>query len=185
MPMVRAAGVRSFCVVPLTTARRRLGAIGIGSQEEHRYERGEVEFLQRVAKQVGVAVDNVLNFESAEAVHQALARERDRLNLLLNINNAVVSHLELHELLKTISSSLGRVIPHDLAGLTLYDSGTQQLVAHALDFPQNQDFAEAEGPIPLEGTPEGLAFTSRQTVLIKKLNPTEFHAERPRPIQPC
>jgi formate hydrogenlyase transcriptional activator len=164
-------------VVPLTTARRRLGALGVGSQEEHRYERGEVEFLQQVSKQVAVAVDNVLNFESAEAAQQALARERDRLNLLLEINNAVVSHLELRELLKTISSCLGRVIPHDLAGLTRYDPATHQLVAHALDFPRNQDFAEAGVPIPLEGTPEGLAFTSRQTVLLKKLNLTEFHAE--------
>jgi len=91
MPMIRAAGIRSFGVVPLTTARRRLGAMGVGSLEEHHYERAEIDFLQQVAKQIAVAVDNVLNFKSAEAAQQALASERDRLSLLLEINNAVVS----------------------------------------------------------------------------------------------
>ena len=114
--MIRDEGIRSFCFVPLTTARRRLGALAIGYLEVHHYETADLEFLQQVAKQVAMAVDNVLTFESAEAAQQALARERDRLSLLLEINNAVVSHLELRELLKTISSSLSRVIPHDLAG---------------------------------------------------------------------
>jgi formate hydrogenlyase transcriptional activator len=88
-----------------------------------------------------------------------------------------VSHLELRELLKAISACLGRVIPHELAWLCLYDSATQQLRTHALDFPSNQDFTGADDPIPLEGTPEGLAFTSRKTVHIKKLNLSEFPTE--------
>ena len=41
----------------------------------------------------------------------------------------------------------------------------------------NQDFVEAGDPIPLEGTPEGLAFTTQQTVLIRSLSLTEFPAE--------
>ena len=88
-----------------------------------------------------------------------------------------MSHLELRELLRTISACLSRGIPHDLTGLTFYDPARHQLLARALDFPRNQDFIEAGVPIPLEGTPEGVAFTSRQTVLIKKLNLTEFPAE--------
>jgi formate hydrogenlyase transcriptional activator len=176
MPMVRAAGIRSFCVVPLNSARRRLGAMGVGSPEEHDYGSAEVEFLQQVAKQVAVAVDNALNFESAEAAQKALARERDRLSLLLEINNALVSHLELRELLKAISACLHRVMPHDLAGFCLYDPATHRLLAHALDFPQNQDFVERGVAIPLEGTPEGRAWTTRRTVLIKSLSLAEFPA---------
>jgi formate hydrogenlyase transcriptional activator len=107
----------------------------------------------------------------------ALARERDRLHMLLEINNAVVSHLELRDLLKEISTSLRRLIPHDLAALALYDPESCQLLAHVLDFPGKQDFAGPGAVIPWEGTPEGLAFTSRQTVLIKKLDLSEFSAD--------
>jgi len=133
--------------------------------------------LGQVAKQVAVAVDNVLNFAGAEAAQQSLARERDRLSLVLEINNAVVSHLELRKLLKAVSDCLARVLPHDLAWFCLYDPAAHQLQTHALDFPSNQDFAEAGDPIPLEGTPEGLAFTTQQAVLIRNLNLTEFPAE--------
>jgi formate hydrogenlyase transcriptional activator len=69
------------------------------------------------------------------------------------------------------------VIPHDLAWFCLYDPATHQLQTHALDFPSHQDFAEAGDPIPLEGTPEGLAFTTQQPVLIRNLSLTEFPAE--------
>jgi len=170
-------GVNSFCVVPLTTAVRRLGAMGFLSLQKEAYGETDLEFLQQVAKQVAVAVDNVLNFAGMEAAQQSLARERDRLSLVLEINNAVVSHLELRELLKAISACLGRVIPHDLAWFCLYDPATHQLQTHALDFPSHQDFAEAGDPIPLEGTPEGLAFTTQQPVLIRNLSLTEFPAE--------
>jgi len=175
--MLRENGIQSFCVVPLTTAQRRLGAMGFGSLQQRIYQESEITFMQQVASQVAVAVDNVLHAASAHSAQQHLKHERDRASLLLDINNAVVAHLDLRELLKVVSECLHRGIPHDLTGFCLYDPVTHQLRAHALNFPSNQDFVEAGNFIPLEGTPEGLAFTSRQTILIKKLSLTEFPAE--------
>ncbi len=177
MPMVRLAGIRSFCVVPLTTARRRLGAMGVGSKEEHQYERAELDFLQQVAKQVAVAVENTLNFERARQAEEEAQRRFERERLMLEINNAVVSQLDLRELLKSISACLHRVIPHDVAAFCIYDAATNQLLGHALDFPSNQEFGGVGDPIPLEGTPEGVAFTTQKPVLIKKLSLVEFSAE--------
>ena len=177
MAMLHENGIQSFGVVPLTTAQRRLGAMGFGSYQRRTYQEAEINFMQQVANQVAVAVDNVLHAASAQSAQQQLKYERDRLRLVLEINNAVVSHLELPKLLKAISGCLGRVIPHDLAWFCLYDPATHQLQTHALDFPSHQDFAEAGDPIPLEGTPEGLAFTTQQPVLIRNLSLTEFPAE--------
>ncbi|HXC66231.1 MAG TPA: GAF domain-containing protein, partial [Nitrospiraceae bacterium] len=158
MAMLRENGVQSFGVVPLTTAQRRLGAMGFGSYQRRTYQEAEINFMQQVANQVAVAVDNVLHAASAQSAQQQLKYERDRLSLVLEINNAVVSHLELRELLKAISTCLRRVLPHDFAWFCLYDPSTRQLRSHALDFPSHQDFVEAGDSIPLEGTPEGLAF---------------------------
>jgi formate hydrogenlyase transcriptional activator len=177
MAALKDIGVQSVCLFPLTTAMRRLGAIGFGSLEPRAFGDQNLGLLGQVAKQVAVAVDNVLHFSSTEAAQQSLARERDRLSLVLEINNAVASHLELRALLKAISACLGRVIPHDFASFCLYDPEIHQLRAHALDFPGNQDFVESGDPIPLEGTPEGLAFTTQQTVHVRRLNLTEFPAE--------
>ncbi|MDQ6733220.1 MAG: GAF domain-containing protein, partial [Nitrospirota bacterium] len=41
---------RSLCVVPLTTAVRRLGAIGFGSVQKNAYDEADVEFLLQVGK---------------------------------------------------------------------------------------------------------------------------------------
>jgi len=177
MPMVRLAGIKSFCVVPLTTARRRLGALGIGSKAEHHYEGAELDFLQQVAKQVAVAVENALNFERARQAEEEAQRRFKRERLMLEINNAVVSQLDLGELLKSISACLHRVIPHDVAAFCIYDAATNQLRGHSLDFPSNQEFGGIGDLIPLEGTPEGMAFTSQKPVLIKKLSLVEFYAE--------
>ena len=55
-------GVQSFCVVPLTTAFRRWGAWDSAACSERVYSQDdEVDFMQQVARQVAVAVDNVLH----------------------------------------------------------------------------------------------------------------------------
>ena len=177
MPMVRLAGIRSFCVVPLTTARRRLGAMGVGSREEHQYERTELDFLQQVAKQVAVAVENTLNFERARQAEEEAQRRFERERLMLEINNAVVSQLDLGELLRSISACLHRVIPDHAAAFCIYDASTNQLRGHSLDFPSNQEFGGIGDPFRWKALREGVAFTSQKPVLIKKLSLVQFPAE--------
>lgn len=92
--------------------------------------------MKQVGKQVALAVENALNFQNAQSYQKQLTHERDRQHLFLEINNAVVSHLNLRDLLKAISACLRQVIPHDLAGISLYDSESRQLLSHALDFPK-------------------------------------------------
>src|SRR5262249_4623768 len=58
MPLLLENGVQSLCSVPLTTALRPLGAMGFGSTHRRVYEEAEVSFMQQVATQVAVAVDN-------------------------------------------------------------------------------------------------------------------------------
>jgi formate hydrogenlyase transcriptional activator len=137
-------GVLSCCMLPLTSAGRRLGALGFGSAKEAAYGEANLEFMLQVANQVAVAVDNALNFESAQAAQQQLARERDRFRLLLEVNNAVTAHLDLRKVFAAISASLRRVMNFDGAGLTLYYPETGQLRAVALETKQG---GEMKSPI--------------------------------------
>jgi len=158
--------VKSFCSFPLTTAHRRIGVLKIASDKPGAYDKLDLEFAQLVAAQIAIAVDNALNFQEAQCYQRQLARERDRYELLLEVNNMLVSNLNLQELLSAISVCLRRVAPHDVAGLALYDPAINQLRISALEFPMNEDlFIEGE-IIPLEGEPAGIAFTTRQTVVL-------------------
>ena len=92
------------------------------------YHDSELTFLLQVARQVAVAVDNVLHQEE-------LSRERDRLRVLLEVNNAVVSKLELENLFSTIVTSLRRVVPHEATSLYLYNPDAEELSSKCAEFP--------------------------------------------------
>ena len=117
--------------------------------------------MQQIARQVAVAVDNALNFQSAQAYQQQLARERDRLRVLLEVNNAVVSTLDLTELFRAISASLRRVMQHEYTSLALFDSATQKLRTIALDLPPGTGLVQEDITAALENTPDGPAFSNR------------------------
>jgi formate hydrogenlyase transcriptional activator len=170
--LMRRVGIESFCMLPLTTTMRRLGAIGFGSSSPRAFEASEVEFLRQVATPVAVAVDNVLHEESARAAQRQLAHERDRLRLLLEVNNAVVSHLGLDTVFAAISASLQKVIQFDGCSLLLYEPETGQYRCHVLLGKQgdcaykNESFVE-EGRADRQrfAAPAGIAITTRKPAL--------------------
>jgi formate hydrogenlyase transcriptional activator len=179
---MRRYNVRSLCMLPLTTAQRRLGALGIGGREARDYNANDVEFLTRVARQVAVAVDNALNAEAAQSYHDQLARERDRLRLLLDVNNAIAANLNPRQLFAAISAGLQRLLTLEYTGLAVFDEKTQQLRLYAMDFPDGEDYFHEEMVIPLEGTPPGEAVTTRQPVVLGPADVDRYESERFRQI---
>ena len=175
-------GVFSVCVVPVTTALRRVGALAFGSRMAAAYSEIDVIFLQQVARQVAVAVDNALNFEQAQSGQQQLEKERDRLGLLLDVTNTIVSSLDLHELLNAVSSSLKRLVPHEYASLSLYDPETQRLQIHALDFPVSKGLLKEGLWVPVEGSPTGRAIMSGKPILITRADIAQFGSDIARRI---
>jgi hypothetical protein len=59
--------------------------------------------------------------------------DRDRYQLLLDINNAVVTHLGLANVLHATCQALRKVIRHDAASITLHDAATGALRLHSFD----------------------------------------------------
>jgi formate hydrogenlyase transcriptional activator len=168
MAMLRENGVQSFCAVPLTTAQRRLGAMGFGSLQPRTYQDSDLTFMQQVAKQVAVAVDNVLHDESAEAAQRQLTQERDRQQLLLEVNNAVVAHLDLADLFTAVSRCLRTVIQHDGSSLLLFNAETGQWRIHVLDFTNNESFIEEGGGKDCPESPSCRAIATGQPALFRE-----------------
>ncbi len=175
--LMRQQGVKSFYVVPLTTAQRRLGALVFASLQEAAYDEVDLQFLQQVAKQVAVAVDNALNYQGVQRYQQELSRERVHLRLLLEVNNAVVSNLELRLLFKAITTSLRKVIQHEYTSLALYDADSNRLRLHALDFPDGKGLIHEGIQAPIDDSPGGRAFTARAPVLVNAEDLGGFHSE--------
>ena len=158
------SGVKSFCSLPLTTPRRRLGALNFGYSQAGAYNDQTMGVPQLVAKQVAVAVENALNYEAAEKLQDQLTRERDRLRLLLDVNNAVVSNLDLPQVFQAIPASVRRAMQCDAACLSLPDTNKGELQIHGLDFPEGRGFLLEEMTLPMADTSSGRAFESGKPV---------------------
>jgi PAS domain S-box-containing protein len=60
MKLYKQSDLESACILPLTTAYRRLGSLGFGARHTNTYSPDEVRYLSLVADQVALAVDNAL-----------------------------------------------------------------------------------------------------------------------------
>jgi formate hydrogenlyase transcriptional activator len=86
-------------------------------------------------------------------------RAEDRLQLLLDVTNQVVSNLQLRDLLQAISASVRRVMQCDLVDVVLPDSEANRLQIFVLDFPESKGFIQEEY-ISMEESLCGFVFRS-------------------------
>jgi formate hydrogenlyase transcriptional activator len=163
-------GIASTCVLPLARGERRLGVLSIGNSHPDAYSEDEVRFLSLVADQIALAIDAAVNFY--------LSRQaQDRLKLILDLTNQVVSNLNFEELLQTISASVRRVMHCDAAAIMLPEPDGVHLRKHALDFPDSKGFFTEVVLIPIEGSIPGETFRSGKTWVLNRLDPAEVSPE--------
>jgi formate hydrogenlyase transcriptional activator len=118
-------GLNSVCSLPLSTAHRQLGSLAFASHLEDAYSAEDQRFLSLVANQIAVAMDD--------------GRAQQRLKLLLDLTNRVVTKLDVHDLLQEISASIRELMQCDAVGVALPDPENGHLRVYAEDFPSHQE----------------------------------------------
>lgn len=161
---LRAHGKRSACLIPLTTALRPVGIIGFASAQIGAYDHADLAFLGRVAGHVAVAIDNVRHHQQATAYQHTLEADRDHWRTLLEINNAVVTTLDLTSLLNAVAPNLRRMIAHDFTGLVLLDRDGKRLGLHAVEPRLPAELDQAIASIDPAGTPFAAALAARTAI---------------------
>ncbi|BCA53236.1 hypothetical protein W02_03760 [Nitrospira sp. KM1] len=131
--LMKEDGTQSFCFVPLTTARARLGAMGFLSVQDGAYGEHDVEFLEQVAKQVAVAVENVLAFQQIAALKDRLTEEKTYLEEELRSTAGFEDIIGSSSALKEVLRQVEVVAPTDSTVLIQGETGTgKELVARAI-----------------------------------------------------
>jgi formate hydrogenlyase transcriptional activator len=174
MDVLKRNRVLSSCWLPLTTAQHRLGALMFGFITGEPLD-SELDFMRQVSAQVAVAVDNTLNFENAEKYQRQVARERDRLRVLLEITNVLVSELDIRELFPSIAACLRRVMPSEYSSLALLDKDGV-LKNHALVFEGNPAIIPQGATAALSETPAGRAVEARHPVVLDGRELAQFES---------
>src|ERR1700739_1612070 len=118
---------RSLCAFPMSTAHRKLGSLLFVSHLEDAYSDEDQQFLSVVADQIAVAMDD--------------ARAQARLRLLLDINNRIVTKLELRDLLREIVASIRQLMHYDSVSVALPDPEDGELRRYAGDHAGHEEMS--------------------------------------------
>ena len=130
---VQQYGVQSYCWLPLTTARRRLGALVFTSKQPATYDGSDLPFLQLVANQVAVAVGNALALEEITALRDKLAKEKAYLEEEVRTEHDFGDIVGENAALRAILKHVETVAPTDSTVLIRGETGTgKELIARAL-----------------------------------------------------
>jgi formate hydrogenlyase transcriptional activator len=116
-----ADGVRSYLVVPLIARGKSIGTLNLNSAAANGYSDSDARFLQDVAAQVALAIENMKAYEEITALSRRASEAAEHSRTLLEINNAIISNLTQEALFHAIAQALRQVVPFDRTAIFLHD----------------------------------------------------------------
>lgn len=126
-------GVQCYCSLPLFTAQRDLGGLHFGSMRRGAYSAGDIEFMELIARQVAVAVDNALSYQRIEELNERLAEEKVYLEDEIRTDNRFEEIIGQSRALRSILKQVETVAPTDSTVLILGETGAgKELLARAI-----------------------------------------------------
>src|SRR5271166_4778794 len=133
---------RSTYLFPVSTAQKRYGFLAVTKLQGEEFAPEDVEMLRSLASHVAVALECALARDTAELYHREVVKQRDQLGLLLEINNHIVTKLEVNELFQAVAASMRKHLGTDLTSLWLLNKQTGCLERKFLDFPTGKGILE-------------------------------------------
>ena len=163
-------GVRSVCMVPLRTAKGKLGVLSLISRSDRAFRAEDVGFLEQVAAALAHALGN------AQA-HKALRLEEERLRVLLKTGASVASNLDIRRVFPSISAHVRHVKQHEFASLLLLEPELGVLRRHAVDFPLAKTTLPPDFTVPLDSSPAGRALKLGRPLIYSRDEISAFGTE--------
>jgi formate hydrogenlyase transcriptional activator len=130
----------SAYIFPISISGKKLGTLTFATAQRGQFSPEDMELMISVSSHVAVALQGAVACDAAELYQRQLAHERDRLRLLLEINNQVVTQLGVNELFRSASLSIRKYFANDFTGFWLIDKRSNQLECAVLDFPGGKGF---------------------------------------------
>jgi formate hydrogenlyase transcriptional activator len=128
-----AEDIQSMCVLPLVFQGRSIGTLSLVSREKDRYSDEDAVFLQEVANQVVLAIQNMQSYQEIESLKARLEKEnvylREELRTEHNFEEIVGNSPAVLRALGAVD----QVAPTDATVLIYGETGTgKELVARAI-----------------------------------------------------
>jgi formate hydrogenlyase transcriptional activator len=133
---------RSSYLFPVSTSKERYGILAVTKLQGQGFLPEDVELLNSLASHVAVALECALARDRAEVYQREAVKERDRLKLLLEINNHLVTRLEVDDLFGAVAASMRNHLGNDAITFWLINRQSACLERRFLDFPTGRGFLD-------------------------------------------
>jgi formate hydrogenlyase transcriptional activator len=128
-----AEGIQSMCVVPLVFRGKCIGTLSLVSREKDRYSDEDAMFLQEVANQVTLAIQNMRSYEEIDSLRTRLEKENVYLQEELRAEHNFEEIVGNSPALLKALHAVDQVAPTDSTVLIYGETGTgKELVARAI-----------------------------------------------------
>jgi len=128
-----AQGIRSYMLVPLFSRGKAFGTLNVASRTPHLYSPEELSFLEEIAKQVSLAVENMSAFEEIAQLKARLERENLYLQEEIKTERNFEEIVGRSRAIKKVFKAIETVAPTNATVLLLGETGTgKELVARAI-----------------------------------------------------
>jgi formate hydrogenlyase transcriptional activator len=142
---------RCTYIFPVSTSQQRYGILVVTKDRGEEFLSEDVELLSSLASHVAVALECALARDRAEQYQRELASERDRLRLVLEINNHVAK-LDINDVLRSASASIRSYFGCDSVTFWVLEEEGGRLEKVSQDFPGGKGLMAEVASADLTGT---------------------------------
>ena len=111
-------------------------------------------------------IDRSIDFQEPPSTRPQPHSESERLKLLLDLTNTLVSNLECRDLFRTVSASIRQVMRCDTVGVWLPNIEQTHVRQVAMDFPEGKGFVREGALHPVEGSLIGEVFKTGKPLIL-------------------
>ena len=120
-PVPESADGWSTMALPIRSRDRLLGAIYLADEASNRFKQGDLELLNAICNEVGVAIENA-------QLHQNVERQLQNEQYLNSVSEKLTSELDLERILPTVLKIAQNLVRADGGAIALLDREDERMV---------------------------------------------------------
>ncbi|CAI0808320.1 formate hydrogenlyase transcriptional activator FlhA [Serratia proteamaculans] len=155
-----------YCLMPLHAGGTLIGGCELLRNSAQPFSDAGLVQLQTLMELVALAAEQITLREQAEIRQRQLRHERDDYRVLVDVTNAVLSKLDLDDLIGEISTEIHRFFKIDAISMVLCVDKTDQVTVYSTHYLQDDVVERQQYSVALAGTLSEQVMQSGEMLLL-------------------
>jgi len=121
---------RSELTVPITVKGRILGVLDVQSQHLDDFEHSDVELMQAIASQTGVAMENARLFSESQALLKETEQRAHELAIINSVQQGLASKLDVQSIYDLVGDTFHKFFNAQVVMISTYDPQSDSIEHH-------------------------------------------------------